>query len=129
MPRTFRVWLDRVEAGRMSGRRAGIGGWPATALVGLNAIAFTLLVSHYFGSGLADRPLASRHSFDALATAVTAARGLADDSTYAIELYEYFRTAGPYLTNEQLRESLTIPVRRPFLYTYPRILFWGQLPG
>jgi hypothetical protein len=97
----------------MSGKSAGRAAWPATALVGLNAIAFTLLVSQYFGSGLADRPLALRHSSDALATAVTAARGLAHDSTYAIELFEYFRTAGPYLTNEQLRESLTIPVRRP----------------
>src|SRR5436309_2586006 len=97
----------------MSGTSAGLTSWPARALVGLNAAAFTLLVSQYFGSGLAERPLASRHSSEALATAVTAARGLADDSTYAIELYTYFHTAGQYLTNEELRESLTIPVRRP----------------
>ena len=85
----------------------------AATLIGLNAIAFALLLAQYFGSGLADRPLALRHSSEALATAVTDMRGIARDSTYAIELYTYFHQAGPPLTNAQLRESLTLPVLRP----------------
>ena len=111
--RAFQGLPNHREAGRTPGRSNGLATWPATALAGLNAVAFTLLVSQYFGSGLADRPLGLRHSSRALATAVTAARGLADDSTYAIELYTYFHAAGQYITNEQLRESLTIPVLRP----------------
>ena len=85
----------------------------AAALIGLNALAFSLLLAQYFGSGLADRPLALRHSSEALATAVTDLRGIARDSTYAIELYTYFYKAGPPLTDAQLRESLTLPVLRP----------------
>jgi hypothetical protein len=102
-----------LEAGRSVGERIGPATWPAPALIGLNALAFALLLSQYFGSGLADRPLALRHSSEALATAVTDMRGIAEDSTYAIELYTYFWAAGPPLTNEQLRESLTLPVLRP----------------
>jgi hypothetical protein len=83
------------------------------ALVALNAIAFALLLAQYFGSGLAARPLALRHSSEALATAVTDLRGIARDSTYAIELYMFFYQAGPALTDAQLRESLTLPVLRP----------------
>ena len=89
------------------------GARAAAALIGLNAIAFSLLLAQYFGSGIADRPLSERHSSEALATAVTDMRGIAWDSTYAIELYMYFWRAGPLLTNEQLRQSLTVPVLRP----------------
>ena len=44
---------------------------------------------------------------------MTAIRGIAQDSTYAVQLDEYFIRAGPTLTNEQLRQSLTIPVGDP----------------
>ena len=85
----------------------------AAALIGLNALAFLLLLAQYFGSGLADRALASRHSNEALATAVTELRGIAHDSTYVVDLYMHFWRAGPLLTNEQLRQSLTLPLARP----------------
>ena len=74
--RAFQVSPNRREAGRTPGRSNGLATWAATALAGLNAVAFTLLVSQYFGSGLADRPLALRHSSEALATAVPRSDGV-----------------------------------------------------
>jgi len=82
-------------------------------LVALIGAAFVLVLSQYFGSGLAERPLGFRFYWSALPTAVSAMRGISDDWTYPVELSDYFQTAGPLLTNEQLRASLTLPIHRP----------------